>query len=56
MMAASLPMAVPIFNQRNDDDYEEVFVEKMKQKLTNRSMMMHVSIASAIGVTSWIRK
>lgn len=23
-VAQSLPMAVPIFNQRNDDDYEEV--------------------------------
>lgn len=25
-VAQSLPMAVPIFNQRNDDDYEEVCI------------------------------
>lgn len=24
-VAQSLPMAVPIFNQRNEDDYEEVW-------------------------------
>lgn len=26
LVAQSLPMAVPIFNQRNEDDYEEVSV------------------------------